>query len=98
MLGKYQSNPGMTHRKVAKEVMRYLQGTKDLMPTYKQNDLLEVISYSDSDFVGCLDSKKSTSNYIFLLAGAISWRTTKQSLVASSTMKAEFVGWYDTLS
>ena len=43
------------------------------MLMYKQTDSLEVIGYSNSDFVGCVDSRKSTSGYIFKLAdGAVS--------------------------
>ena len=53
---------------------------------------LEVIGYSDSDFVGCIDSQKLTSRYIFVLAGgAISWRSAKQTLVTTSTMGAEII-------
>jgi len=66
--------------------MQYLQGTKDYKLTYKRSDHLKVVGYSDSDFARCPDSKKSTSGYVFLLAkGAISWRSVKQSLVATST-------------
>ncbi|KAG8475050.1 hypothetical protein CXB51_031854 [Gossypium anomalum] len=78
MLGRYLSNPGIDHWIAAKRVMRYLQRTKDYMLTYKKSDLLEVIGYSDSDFAGCQDSRKSTSGYIYLLAGgAISWKSVK---------------------
>ena len=42
MLGRYQSDPGFEHWKVAKKVMRYLQGTKDYMLTYKKSEQLEV--------------------------------------------------------
>jgi hypothetical protein len=95
MLGRYQNDPGMDHWKAAKKVLRYLQGTKDYMLTYKRSNNLEVIGYSDSDFSGCVDSKKSTSGYIFMLAGGpISWKSAKQSLRASSTMQAEFVACY----
>jgi Reverse transcriptase (RNA-dependent DNA polymerase) len=95
MLGRYQTDPGMDHWKAAKKVLRYLQGTKDYMLTYKRSNNLEVIGYSDLDFSGCLDSKKSTSGYIFMLAGgSISWKSAKQSLRASSTMQAEFVACY----
>lgn len=60
---------------------------------------LEVTGYSDSDFAGCLDTRKSTSGYIFLLAGgAISWRSIKQSITASSTMEAEFIACYGATS
>ncbi|CAN7041184.1 unnamed protein product [Brassica oleracea var. botrytis] len=53
MLGRYQSNPGMDHWKAAKKVLRYLQGTKENMLTYRRSDQLEVIGYSDSDYAGC---------------------------------------------
>ena len=99
MLGRYQSNPGIEHWRAAKKVMRYLQGTKEYMLTYSSSNHLEVVGYSDSDFAGCLDSRKSTSGYVFLLAGgAISWRSVKQSLTASSTMEAEFVACYEATS
>ncbi|KAL0318363.1 UNVERIFIED_CONTAM: Retrovirus-related Pol polyprotein from transposon TNT 1-94 [Sesamum angustifolium] len=99
MLGRYQSNPGIEHWKAAKKVMRYLQGTKDLQLIYKHTENLEVVGYSDSDFAGCLDTRKSTSGYIFLLAnGAISWKSTKQTITASSTMEAEFVACYEATS
>ena len=79
--------------------MRYLQGTKNLMLTYKRSDNLEVVGYSDSDFAGCVDSRKSTSGYVFMLAeGAISWRSAKQTLVATSTMEAEFVSCFEATS
>jgi hypothetical protein len=61
MLGRYQSNPGMEHWNSAKKVMRYLQGTKNHMLTYKNVDHLEVVGYLDSNFAGCKDSRKSTS-------------------------------------
>ena len=57
MLGRYQSNPGLDHWKAAKKALRYLQGTKGLMLTYKRSDNLEVVGYSDADFAGCVDTK-----------------------------------------
>ena len=69
MLGRYLSNPGMEHWKAAKRVLRYLKKTRDFMLTYRKSDHLEIIGYSDSDFEGCQDSRKSTSGYIYLLAG-----------------------------
>jgi hypothetical protein len=78
MLGRYQSDPGLDHWRVAKKVMRYLQGTKDYMLMYRWTNNLEVIGYSDSDFAGCIDSRKSTSGYIFFMAsGVVSWRSAK---------------------
>ncbi|XP_071722114.1 secreted RxLR effector protein 161-like [Rutidosis leptorrhynchoides] len=99
MLGRYQSNPGMDHWRAAKKVMRYLQGTKGHMLMYRRTDNLEVVAYSDSDFAGCIDSRKSTLGYIFMFAGgAVSWRSAKQTLVATSTMEAEFVSCFEATS
>ena len=96
MLGRYLSNPGKDHWIAAKHVMRYLKRTKDYMLTYQKSDQLEIIRYSDFDFAGCQDSMKSTSGYIYLLVGgAISWKSVKQSIVASFTMAAEFVACYE---
>ncbi|KAL0373926.1 UNVERIFIED_CONTAM: Secreted RxLR effector protein [Sesamum radiatum] len=77
-LGRYQSNPSFDHWRAAKKVMRYLQGTKDYMLMYRRTENLEVVGYSDSDFAGCVDSRKSTSGYIFMIvSGAVSWRSAK---------------------
>ncbi|KAL0389043.1 UNVERIFIED_CONTAM: Copia protein [Sesamum calycinum] len=57
--------------------------------SYVCSDQIEIIGYTDFDFAGCQDSMKSTSGYIYMLAeGAISWKSVKQSLIASSTMAA----------
>jgi hypothetical protein len=58
-----------------------------------------VVGYSDLDFVGCKDSRKSTLGYIFMLVGgAISWKSTKQTIIASSTMEAEFIACFEVTS
>ncbi|RVW72211.1 Retrovirus-related Pol polyprotein from transposon TNT 1-94 [Vitis vinifera] len=57
---------------------------------------LEIVGYLDSDFVGCLNSRRSTSGYIFMLVGgAVSWKSVKQTLIAFSTMEAEFIACYE---
>ena len=68
------------------------------MLTYKRTDHLEVIGYLDSYFVGCVDTQKYTFGYLFLLAqGAISQESSKQSIVATSTMEVEFVAWFEAI-
>jgi len=74
-----------------------MQGMKGLMLTYRRTDALEIVGYSDADLAGCKDTLKSTSGYVFLLAGgAISWKSAKQSVVTSSTMYAEFIACFET--
>ncbi|WKA08630.1 hypothetical protein VitviT2T_026335 [Vitis vinifera] len=99
MLGRYQSNPGIDHWKAAKKVMKYLQGTKDYMLMYRRINNLEVTDYSNSNYAGCIDSQKSTLGYVFMLAGGtVSWRSSKQTLTATSTMEAEFVSYFEATS
>ena len=69
--------------------MRYLQGTKDLMLTYRHTDTLEVVSFSDSNYAGWMD-------YIFMMAeGVVSWKSVKQTFTTSSTMEVEYVVCYE---
>jgi hypothetical protein len=68
------------------------------MLTYERLDSLEIVGYSNSDFVRCLDTDRSTSGYILKLAGgAISWSSSKQTVITSSMMYAEFVACYEVV-
>ena len=70
--------------------MRYLNGTLDYGPLYSDNATME--RFSDADWSGDLDDRKSTSGYVFMMSGAaISWNSKKQSCVALSTAEAEYV-------
>jgi hypothetical protein len=84
----------LKHWKAIKKALRFLQGTKHVMLTYRKSDELKFVGYADADFAGG-DSRKSTSGYIFTLAGgAISWKGYKQTITASSIMHAEFLSCY----
>ncbi|KAL6322034.1 hypothetical protein AAG906_003177 [Vitis piasezkii] len=83
----------------AKKVLRYLQGTKDLMLTYQRTNILHVVGFCDADFAGCIYDKKSTTGYIFVMeGGAVSWKSVKQTLTTSSTMEGEYVACYEACS
>ena len=60
------------------------------MLTYKQTDSLEVIGYFYLDFASYINTRKSTSSYVFMLtSGAIFWSNKKQTLTATSSIKYE---------
>jgi hypothetical protein len=81
---------------MVKKALRYVQGTKGLMLTYKRSDSLHIEGYLDLDFVRDVDDRKSTSGYVFTLAGgAISWKSSNQTVTVSSTMYTEFVARYE---
>ena len=66
---------------------------------YKYTANFEVIGYSNVDFAGCLDSRKSTSGYVLMItSGIVSWRSIKQTLTATSTIEAEFVSYFEATS
>ncbi len=72
--------------------MRYVKGTTKLGIYYSNENSNELIGYSDADWGGDINDRKSTSGYIFKLnGGAVSWRSKKQSGVALSTAEAEYV-------
>lgn len=57
-----------------------------------ENNQPSVLGYSDSDFAGDLNDRKSTSAFLFLFNwSAISWRSKKRTIVARSTMEAEYI-------
>jgi hypothetical protein len=74
--------------------MRYLKGTLSYGMLYKADDNknLCLIGWSDSDYAGDLNDRKSTTGYLYMLgSGAISWSSKKQPIVTLSTTEAEFV-------
>ena len=98
VLDRYLSDPGQSHWKEAKKVLKYLQGIKDLMLTYWRTNTLEVVGFSGSNYARYMDDKKSTSGYIFMMAeGVVSWKSVKQTLTTSSTMEVEYMACYDPI-
>jgi translation elongation factor EF-1alpha len=74
----------------------YMQGTKHYIVTYRKLDNLEVVGYSDADFIGCVDSLKSTSTYVFTIANrVVSCNNYKKTNMTSSMMQAKFLACYE---
>ena len=90
MLARFSSKPNQSHWVAVKRVLRYLKGTVNYGLLY--GDDSGVLAYSDADWVGDIDDRKSTSGYMFQIAGGpVSWRSKKQDTVALSTAEAEYV-------
>ena len=91
-LSQFAVDPCPTHWQALKRVLRYLQAT----PThgirfigFSDGDL---VGYSDADWAGDIESRRSTSGYVFMLnSGCISWRSKKQRTVALSSTEAEYM-------
>ena len=84
-----QENHGFANWKSVKWIFRYLKETTNYLLCYQALDL-SLVGYSDADWDGDPDERKSTSGYAFLLnGGTITWCNKKQNCVALSTMEAE---------
>ena len=70
-----------------------MKGTTDYDITFvRQKSDLSVVGYVDTDYVGDLDDRRSTTGYVFILTrGPICWRSMIQSTVAMSTTEAEYM-------
>jgi len=85
---------GKGHWQAMKWILRYLQNIVDVGLTFEQDESLGqcIAGYCDSDYTGDLDKQRSTTVYWFTLAKApVSWKSTLQSMVALSTIEAEYM-------
>ena len=92
LAGRYQSNPGVDHWTAVKNILKYLKRTKDMFLVYGGDKELTVKGYVDASFDTDPDDSKSQTGYVFTLnGGAVSWCSSKQSVVAGSTCEAEYI-------
>ncbi|KAG7553691.1 GAG-pre-integrase domain [Arabidopsis suecica] len=92
LLSRYMADPYEQHMQAAKRALRYLKGTLGFGVFYKRKEVGELMVYTDSDYAGDIDDRRSTSGYAFLLSGgAVAWASKKQPVVTLSTTEAEFV-------
>ena len=90
-LARYTSNPSAEHWKAIVRVLRYLRFTRDYGLHYTRYP--EVIEgYTYASWISDIQDSKATSGYVFTLGGAaISWKSSKQTVITRSTMESEFV-------
>jgi hypothetical protein len=80
VLSQFMEKPYENHWNVAKEVLRYLKVTLDYGIKYTDPSDVELIGYSDSDWAGNLDDRRSTNGYAFCIGfGVVSWRSKKET-------------------
>lgn len=94
-LSKFLAKPTTVHLAAAKRVLRYLKQTKNYGLTYRtldQDQDGQLMGFTDSDWAGDRDDRKSTSGYAFTLQGAaICWKSRKQTVIALSSTEAEYI-------
>ncbi|KAK6158979.1 hypothetical protein DH2020_006293 [Rehmannia glutinosa] len=92
LCARFQSNPKESHMSVVKRIFRYLKGTIQYGLFYPKNENFSLKGYSDSDYAGNIDDRKSTSGSCQFLGDClISWFSKKQNCVSLSTAEAEYI-------
>jgi hypothetical protein len=84
-VSRYMSNPRKVHWGAIKWILRYLKGIKDVRVLFdgSSNNAKSLLGYVDADYGQDLSRHKSTTDYVFTLAGGcISWRSTLQKCIS----------------
>src|SRR3989337_2512868 len=92
LAGTYQSNPGVDHWTMVKNILKYLKRTKDMFLIYGDDEELVVKGYVDASFNTYPNDSKSQTRYVFILnGGAVSWCSSQQSVMTGSSCEVEYI-------
>ena len=94
-LSKVMDRANKAHQKALYRVIKFVNQTKNrrlVLSPLSENFIWEIKAYSDSDFAGDTETRKSVSGFIIYLCGAaISWRSKGQKSVSLSSTEAEYM-------
>jgi len=87
------TRPSGEHWRAVKRIFRYLRQTMELGIRYQNSGGNMILKgYSDADYAGDTETRRSITGYIFTIAGgAVSWKSQRQSMLSLSTTEAEYV-------
>ncbi|KAH9668970.1 hypothetical protein KPL70_021600 [Citrus sinensis] len=94
VISRFMGNPSKDHWNAVKWVLRYLRGTVVTVIVFGNINgaLPEVAGFVDSDYAADKDRRRSITGFVFTMCGgAISWKSSLQSMVALSTTEAEYI-------
>ena len=90
-LSQYMATPTNVHLQAAFRILRYLKGTPGSGLFFAATGTPQLRAFSDSDWAGCKDSRKSTTGYlVYFGSSVVSWQSKKQSTVSRSSSEAEY--------
>jgi hypothetical protein len=92
LVARYSAASTKHHWIRTKQILRYLNGTKDLGLFFKKTDDPSLVGYTDAGYLSDPHNTRSHTGFVFLHGGiAISWKSSKQTLVATSTNRSEII-------
>eukprot|EP00253_Pinus_taeda_P010754 PITA_10754 len=93
LVARFMQNPRESHWKAAKRILRYVRGTVQFGIHYSAKAAPLLVGFTDSDWAGDPDDRKSTAGYVFTLgSGPITWACKKQAAISLSSAEAEYRG------
>ena len=91
-VGRFQASPKNTHLLAVKRIFIYLKGTANHGLWYPRGNHFDLYEFTDVDWAGCIDDRKSTNGATFFLGGClVSWSSKKQSSVSLSIAEAKYI-------
>lgn len=92
-VSKFSKNHDINHWRAVKRIFAYLVGTVDIGIEYKSGGSeFELAGFSDSDYARDLETRRSTTGYLFSFAnGPITWSSRRQKMVTLSTTESAYV-------
>lgn len=92
IVSRYLEKPTIVHETAAKRILKYLAQSIEYGILYRTDGDGQLNGFSDADYAGDVDSRKSTSGFIFTYNNnIISWCSERQKAVSLSTMESEYV-------
>ena len=92
MVARFLVNPRESHMMEIKRIMRYIKGTQDYGLWYKLGGNMDLKVFTNVDWVGSIDDRKSTSGGAFFLGKRlVSWTSKKQNCTSQSTTEEKYV-------
>ncbi|XP_022032248.1 uncharacterized mitochondrial protein AtMg00810-like [Helianthus annuus] len=89
----HMHSPRQDYWNALKHIIRYLQGTSSLGLTLGPFTEFSLRAYTDADWAGCPDTRRSTSGYcVYLGPNLLSWSSKRQAVVSRSSAEAEYRG------
>ena len=87
----HMHDPQESHLAALKRLLRYVRGTVGFGLVLHRSPTSELVVYTDADWAGCPDTRRSTSGYaVFLGGNLVSWSSKRQPVVSRSSAEAEY--------
>ncbi|XP_048501594.1 secreted RxLR effector protein 161-like [Beta vulgaris subsp. vulgaris] len=91
VISRFMQKSMKCHLEAVRRLLRYVKGTIDYGILYRNDKEFEVVRYCDADYAGDLDTRRSTTGYVFNLgSGAVSWCSKRQPTMSLSSAEAEY--------